>query len=371
MKIAQLTKYFYPHKGGIESNVFGISKSLVQKNHTILVFTSNIPHSKQRETVEGIKVYREKSFFTLFNNPFFPTIIFPMLKEDYDLIHLHLPDPFSSIFALIVSILRKKKIVVTYHADIIKNKWYHLPFKLFYFPIQDLVLKRAEKIIVTSPNYAKESNILRKYKNKLKVVPNFVDTKRFNPDIDGKRIREKYDLKNKKIVLFVGRLVEYKGLTYLIDACDLVNEELGNVVLIIAGKGPLKETLVKYAEDDDVIFIDINDAELPELYASCDVFVLPSITRQEAFGITLLEAMSSGKPCITTNISGMPYVVGGEGITVNPEDILDLRNAISWILSDESLAKKLGQSGRERVEKKFTIEKAIKQLEKIYELTKI
>lgn len=367
VRIAQITKYFHPHVGGVESNVLGISKALVKRGHEVLVFTSNIPVTKKEDIISGIEVYRGTSYITLFNDPLFPEILISMLSEDYDLIHLHLPDPFTSVLALVVSLLRNKKLVVTYHADILKDKWYHKPFKLLYLPFQDLVLRRANNIIVTSPNYARESSVLMKFKDKIEVVPNFVDTTRFNPNVDGKGIREEYDLENKKIVLFVGRLVEYKGIIYLIDACALVNEKIGNVFLVIAGNGPLKDTLIKYAEEDDVIFLDINDAELPELYASCDVFVLPSVTRQEAFGVTLLEAMASGKPCITSNISGMPYVVRGCGITVAPMDVKGLKEAILKILNDDKLATNLGRKGRERVEENFTIEKVIEQIEKIFQ----
>ncbi|MCK4491586.1 MAG: glycosyltransferase, partial [Candidatus Altiarchaeales archaeon] len=193
MKIAQFTKYFHPHRGGIESNVLGISEGLVKRGHKVLVFTSNTPATKKKDTINGIEVYRGTPILTLFNDPIFPGILTSMLKEDYDLIHLHLPDPFTSILALLASMLKNKEIIVTYHADILKNRWYHKPFELLYLPIQNLVLKKARKIIATSPNYAQESNVLKKYQDKLEVIPNFIDTSHFNPDVDGRRIKEKYN----------------------------------------------------------------------------------------------------------------------------------------------------------------------------------
>ena len=130
MRVAQVTKYFYPHKGGIESNALGISEGLVDLGHEVLVLTSNIPKGEELEELSGICVLRSNCFFTAFNDPFTPGLFKNLLKEDYDIIHVHLPDPFNSVYALLASAIRKKPLFVTYHADIIKNRWYHFPFKL-------------------------------------------------------------------------------------------------------------------------------------------------------------------------------------------------------------------------------------------------
>jgi len=167
----------------------------------------------------------------------------------------------------------------------------------------------------------------------------------------------------------LGRLVPYKGVEYLIKAYAKVKVSVKDAVLVIAGSGPLEDELKKMACDlkaEDALFVKAADDEIPEYYAACDVFVLPSVTRQEAFGIALLEAMASGKPTITTNISGMPYVVGDAGITVSPRDADALSSAIIAILSDQNLAKELGKKGRERVEKEFRKEIVAEKILKAY-----
>lgn len=367
MRIAQLTKYFYPHKGGIESSVLGISGGIAGRGNDVLVFTSNIPKCGRKEVIDGIEVHRFANFFTMFNDPFTPGIITDLLKEDYDLIHLHLPDPFNSIFALIASILRKKPLIVTYHADIIKDEWYHKPFKFIYNLFLYFVLRHSRKIIATTPNYVEDSGILRRFKNKMEIVPNFVDIEKFNPGLDGSRIRKVYNLNEKKIILFIGRLVPYKGVEYLITAFSDVKKELENSALLIVGNGPLKEKLENLAADiGDVYFINAEDRDIPFYYACCDLFVLPSITRQEAFGIVLLEAMASGKPVIATNISGMPYIINNSGIVVKPKNIDGLKDAILKILSNPQIAAELGENGRKRVETEFAPDIITDKIEKIY-----
>lgn len=369
MKVAQVTKYFYPHTGGIESNVLGISEGLVDLGSEVLVLTSNIPRGEELEELSGITVLRSVCLFTAFNDPFTPGIFKNLMNEDYDIIHVHLPDPFNSIYALLASSIRKKPLYVTYHADIIKNRWYHLPFKAVYGIFSYLVLKKAVKIIATTPDYVKDSQIPKGLRNKVVIVPNFVDSGKYIPELSGHRIRKEHCLENKKVILFLGRLVPYKGVEYLLQAYKKVKEKAEDAVLVIAGEGPLEKELKKQAADlklADVRFTAARDDDIPEYYAACDLFVLPSVTRQEAFGIVLLEAMSSGKPVVSTNISGMPYVVGDAGIVVPPKDPDALANAIIKILTEQDLRIRMGRRARERVEKEFNKECAAEKTLKVY-----
>ena len=136
---------------------------------------------------------------------------------------------------------------------------------------------------------------------------------------------------NKKTILFVGRLVPYKGVKHLIEAVKKIKD----TTLLIVGDGPLKAELQKQARDSNIIFIsNVSEKMLPQYYAACDLFILPSVTRQEAFGITLLEAMASAKPTITSNISGMPWVIGDCGLKIEPENPSALAKAIQSLLQD-------------------------------------
>jgi len=369
MKIAQVTKYFHPHRGGIESNVLGISEGLADLGAEVLILTSDTPRRAETEELSGIKILRSTCFFTAFNDPFTPGIFKNLMTQDYDIIHIHLPDPFNSVYALLAAKIRKKPLYVTYHADVIKNRWYHTPFKAIYSIVSYRLFKTAVRIIATTPDYVKESQIPPEFRDKVVIVPNFVDSGKYIPELSGHRIRKEHNLENKKVILFLGRLVPYKGVEYLLTAYKKVREKGIDAALLIAGSGLLEEKLKKQAAEQNlsgVVFTHPNDDDIPEYYAACDLFVLPSITRQEAFGIVLLEAMSSGKPVISTNISGMPYVVGDAGIVVPPKDADALADAITKILTDNDLRIKMGRRARERVEKEFNKESAAKKTMEAY-----
>ncbi|MBU4266634.1 MAG: glycosyltransferase [Candidatus Altiarchaeales archaeon] len=363
MRIAQVTKYFHPHHGGIESNVLGISRGIVEKGNEVLVFTSNIPRGRRHEIHEGIEICRARNLFTAFNAPFSLGIFLGLLRNDYDLIHVHSPDPFNEVFAWLASRIKGRPLIITYHSDIIKDRFYHLPFRLLFGIIEKRILAHASRIIATTQAYADGSKALKRFRNKITIIPNFVDAGEFNPAIDGSKVRERYGLGKERIVLFFGRLVPYKGVEYLIDAFKGVK----GATLVIAGRGPLKEKLMKRAKKiPGVRFIVPEDDEIPLLYSCCDVFVLPSVTRAEAFGITLLEAMASGKPTITTNMSGMPSVVGDTGILVKPKDSKELSKAIQKLLSDKNLRKDLGEKARTRVGEEFTLPLVVEKTERLY-----
>lgn len=364
MRIAQVTKYFHPHHGGIESNVLGISRGMVEKGNEVLVFTSNIPRSARKETFQGIEIHRANSLFTIFNSPFSPGILLGLLGRDYDLIHVHFPDPFNSVFAWFASKIKGKPLVITYHSDIIKDRFYHLPFRLLFGLVENRILEHASRIIATTQAYADGSRALRRFQNKIVIIPNFVNAEEFNPGIDGSTVRERYGIAKENVVLFFGRLVPYKGVEYLIDAFKGIKKDS---MLVIAGRGPLKEKLMKRARGiPNARFIVPDDDEIPAIYSCCDIFVLPSVTRQEAFGITLIEAMATGKPVITTNMSGMPSVVADTGLLVKPKDPKDLRKAILKLLSDKKLCKELGDGARKRVEEEFTLTVVVEKTARLY-----
>jgi glycosyltransferase involved in cell wall biosynthesis len=369
MKIALVSKYFHPHRGGIESHVLGVSEEFVRRGHSVVVFTSNDPKSQNMETYNGIKVIRSGVWFTLFNGPFTPGMFLKLFREDYEVLHIHLPDPANSVFALIAAKIRRKPFYVTYHADIIKDSWYQKPFVFVYGFILNMVLGGAKQIIATTPDYVAKSQIPDRYRKKIIVAPNFVDVKKFNPNVDGSKIRNEYSLEGKKVALFLGRLVPYKGVEYIISAFREVKKEIPETVLLIAGRGPLEDELKTQVIDEkveDILFLQPEDAQIPEYYAACDIYVMPSITRQEAFGIALLEAMACGKPTITTNISGMPYVVGDAGLKVEPGNIEELTHAMIKLLLDDELRKELGAKGRKRVIEEFTVEGVADKILEIY-----
>ncbi|MDI6730793.1 MAG: glycosyltransferase, partial [Candidatus Altarchaeum sp.] len=370
MKILNITKYFYPKYGGIETRNFEISKYLSQNGFEIHVSTSK--HAQNLDDFEvygGINIRRHKILFKAFNDVFYPGIIKDIFRLDFDLVHVDLPDPVNSIFAFFASVIKNKPLIITHHADIEKEELEKFPASLIlkaYNIILKFILQRAKKIFVTSKDYAKSGKNPGNFKfedesegGKLVLSPNFIDENKSNIENydEIEKIRKNLDLENKKIILFVGRLVQYKGVEYLLKSFKEVEKNFNDVVLLIIGDGPLRKNLENLTFGSNNIKFLGKVENLNPYYALCDIFVLPSISRQEAFGLVLIEAMYFGKPCITTNIeSGMKYVVdyGDAGILVKEKNTEELKNAIENLIVNENLRKEIGKKARKRVLENFT-----------------
>jgi len=170
------------------------------------------------------------------------------------------------------------------------------------------------------------------------------------------------------IVLFVGRLVYYKGVEYLIRAFKNINAQL-----VLVGSGPLENDLKHLAKDleieERVHFLNnIPDADLKAFYHACDIFVLPSIEKTECFGLVQLEAMACGKPVISTNLpTGVPWINQHKktGLVVPPKDVEALHQAIVFLLENEKLRNEYGKNGQERV-KEFTIDLMVEKINNLY-----
>ncbi len=363
MRIAQVTPYFYPHIGGIESYVLTLSKFLMKKGHDVTVYTTLLPDTKENESIEGVNVARIKPLFTLFKTPVAPS----MKISDYDVIHAHSPPPFHSYLAARIGKKNKTPFVLTYHCDPeIPSFFGRFVSWMYTKTFGSYTLKNADRIIVSTKTYAATSRAM--WTHEPVVIPSAVDINEFNPKIDGNNIRKKYDL-NGNAVLFVGRLVEHKGLEYLIKSAKNVDAKY-----LIVGEGEIKNELKNLAENiglkDKIIFTGkVSSTELPKYYAASDVFVLPSIMRLESFGLVIAEAMSCGKPVIVSDIPGVREVITDnvEGVLVPPMDEKILSEKINLLLSNKEMRKRMGDSGRKKVEEKFSWDKVIQKIEKVYE----
>ena len=372
IKILQITKFFYPHFGGMEKVVRDINVGL-KEDVNMKVLTCQVKGKGNKEIVDGIEVFRAGSIGTYFSVPI--SITFPFLlkklSNDRDILHFHLPFPLAVMSYLLVK--PKGKIVVWWHSDILRPKYL---YKLLYKTFLRRFLNKVDKIIVATPLHIKNSDILNDFRDKCEVIPYGIDIEQFNftNEIKEKaeKIRGEY---GPKIVLFIGRLVYYKGLEYLIQAMKGVDAKV-----LIIGEGKLQRSLQKLAENlkirGKVFFLGrVKNSDILTYYRACDIFVLPSIAKTEAFGLVQLEAMACGKPIVNTNLpTGVPYVSQNEltGLTVPPKDAKALSSAINSLLNDKILRKKYGENGKRRVEKEFTkkimIEKVFNVYKQLFEI---
>lgn len=367
-KILHIPNYFYPHIGGIEQTARDIVNSLMgDYEQKIICFN----HEKGTTTdlVDGIEVTRVNCQANIFSQSIalkYGKVLKKIIKGfSPDIVIFHYPNPFVAHFLL--PFLKKKKFrfILYWHLDITKQK---IVGKLFDGQNKKL-LRYSDKIITTSPNYIEGSPWLKSYTAKCEVIPSCINDDRLKYNdanlINSKEIRNKY--LNKKICFAFGRHVEYKGLSYLIKASKLLNDDY---VIFIGGTGPLTDTLKKEAEaDKKVIFLGrLTDDELKEYLLACDVFCFPSITKNEAFGLGLAEAMYFAKPVITFHIygSGVNYVSlkNITGLEVENKNFTKYSEAIITLGNDINLRETYGINAKQRVEQLLLFNKFKEKISK-------
>lgn len=231
---------------------------------------------------------------------------------------------------------------------------------------------RNATLVVTISEYSRRK-ILQYYnvdEAKIRIVPNGVDTQRFQPTGDCQKVKHYIHAGDRQIVLFVGRLIPRKGLSYLVKAAKRVVAEHRETLFVLVGNGPLRNSLEAEVEQANLTknFVfsgDVSEAELPQVYRCCDVFALPSI--QEGQGIALLEAQASAKPVVAFNVSGVAEAVrnGETGLLVKP-DVGELSEAILKLLSDAELRRKMGAKGREFVRSDLSWDVCAERMLRVY-----
>lgn len=270
-------------------------------------------------------------------------------KGEYDIIHIHHPDPMACL-ALKLSGF-KGKVVLHWHSDILKQQG----LLKFYEPLQNWLVRRADIIVGTTPVYAKESPYLKAVQDKVTYLPIGIEDNLANPD-------RKTGGKDVKVAFSLGRLVEYKGYEYLVEAAKYLPD---GYEVHIGGSGPLREEIETQIIDAGLekkvkLLGHIPDDDVAAVYNSCDVFVLSSVMKTEAFGIVQIEAMSCGKPVVATHIpgSGVDWVNadGVSGLNVPARDPKALASAIVSICSDEERYERYCKDSRARYESLFSFD---------------
>lgn len=378
MKILHIVKLYYPWIGGVEK----VAQEMVEgikREVDVRVLCCQQRGRGSREHVGGVMVVKAGSLGTFLSMPV--SLVFPFLfraeAKRADILHFHSPFPLAGLSYLFFAKQKNKKIVITWHSDIVRQKK-----ALFFFrPLLRRFLKLADIILPTSQNVLDNSPFLKEFAHKCRVMPLFIDTEHwkslpvrevllFQENRDPSTpLRFARDDEGKKIILFVGRLVYYKGVEYLIEAMKGID-----AILLIVGGGVLEKEIKGKVQvaglEKNILFIkNLSDQELKWCYQHANIFVLPSVEKTEAFGLVQLEAMLFGVPVINTSLStGVPSVSlhNETGLTVPPRDSVALRDAIQKLLSDESLARTMGESGKKRAEEVFGKKKAIADLLRIY-----
>lgn len=390
MKVLQLGK-FYPIRGGVEKVMWDLTRGLGERGVVCDMLCAYLPgdHIDHKDELfydaAGRDSYCEDSVILRLNpcsrvvcvpakKKLAGTMICPemiktlkkMLREaekeggPYDVVHVHHPDPMAAL-ALFCSGFRGR-VVLHWHSDILKQRGL---LKLF-LPLQSWLIRRADKVVGTTPVYVAESPYLKHVQKKVSYIP--IGIEPMTPSEKGvSHIRAHFE--GKKLAFSLGRLVSYKGYGYLIEAAQYLPDDY---VVVIGGQGPMMEELQDRIDelglDKKVRLLGwVQDVDSADWYGAADVFVLPSIMKTEAFAIVQIEAMSCGTPVVATRIpgSGVSWVnrQGVSGLNVPIMDSKALAEAIVKVCDSKDT---FGPAAKVYFDENFTYKSMIDRCVDLY-----
>jgi glycosyltransferase involved in cell wall biosynthesis len=367
-KVLQISNYYTPHIGGIEQTCQYLSEGL-KDEYEVKVICFSEDFSTKHIEVNGIDIVKPGVCLNVVRQSLslsYYGILRKLIKDwKPDIIHFHYPNPF--VTALLLPLIPSStKLYVQWHLDITKQK------KIYPFvkPLETRLLKRADLIAPTSPNYRDSSKPLIPFLQKTEVLPSAIDPSLLDLKADEwervEAIKEKSN--NQPIVFFVGRHVAHKGILDLIEAEKLIQNDC---VIYIAGSGPITDEVKKECSSKRIIFLGrLTDKEKKYYYHAADIFAFPSYTKAEGFGLTLCEAMYCKAVPVTYTIegSGVNWVsLNNEtGLEVPNRDVAAYAKAVDRLIEDRDLRLRMAEQGHRRVIENFIVKEEVALLKKQY-----
>lgn len=360
LRVLHVGKFYPPYRGGMESHLQTLCDEL-SRLVDLTVLVSNTTRETVIDETEPFRLVRLRRVAQFAAASICPDLLGEIRAADVDIIHLHLPNP-TAVLALLLS-GHKAKVVVTYHSDVVRQRYLALGFH----PFLTRLLNRSAAIVAASPNYIDSSSVLSAYRRQCTVIPFGIRLDELD-NVDARQVQDIRKRFGRRIIVSVGRMVYYKGFEYLIEAMTHVD---GHLLLIGDGplRGSLQDLIARRGLADRVSIVSGVDDLAPYYHAS-ELFVLPSIARSEAFGIVQLEAMACSKPVVNTQLdSGVPFVSpdGVTGRTVQPCDSQALAAAINELLDNDALRHEFGRAARRRVEQEFSVPVMVARTMQLYD----
>jgi rhamnosyl/mannosyltransferase len=364
MKIVHAAKFYPPTRGGMETVVETLCAGT--PDWDVHVVAANESASTLRERIDHVDVVRVAALGHAASAPLCPSLPLHLWGHDADCVVLHEPNPIAGTAVWLRTPARR--LIIWHHSDLLRPSWALPTYSRI---VQTSLYRRADCVIVSSPSLAAESPLARGARH-VAVIPFGVDLDRYKrvdaacaARVDAIRARTRGPR-----LLFVGRLVYYKGLHVLLEAA---RRWPGSV--IVAGEGPLDGELRAQAASlgvsDRVTFPGrIADEELIAYYHACDALVLPSVAPTETFGVVQIEAMAAGLPVVSTRLpTGVPWVNqdGVSGVVVPPGDVNALGDALARLASDAALRRRLAEGARKRAEALFSRDRMIQLFRHVVE----
>jgi rhamnosyl/mannosyltransferase len=372
MMVVQTNKAYAPLVGGIEKTITNLAEGLCMKdgiNVQVLVCNHERSLRTVRREMNGVPVTYVPTWGLVASLPISPSYLGSLIRMRGDILHIHEPFPLADLSVLTFPAVAKhfSKIVVTWHSDIVRQRW----AMRYYGPLVRRFLRRVDRILVSSPNLIAHSEYLSPMSDRCEVIPLGVKMEWVHQSgTRTDRVEQIRCTYGTPLLLFVGRLVYYKGIRYLVEALAMIP----GARLVMIGSGPLKGELLRQVErlglrERVTIIPPVSEEELHAFYEACDMLVLPSIERSEAYGLVQVEAMASGKPVVSTRLdTGVPFVNQHRvtGLTVPMRDARALADAISLLIRDTDLRVRLGQQARDRALREFSAEMMVERTIDVY-----
>jgi glycosyltransferase involved in cell wall biosynthesis len=363
MKIAMIGQKGIPSRsGGVEIHVEEIAERLVKMGHDMTVYCrKSYCENVEGSSYKGIRIRYIPSINTKHLDAITYTFFSTMhaLFSGIKVFHYHALGP--STLAFIPKIFGKKVVSTVHGLDWQRDKWGGFATKFLKFG-EYASVKFTHKTISVSETHIEYFK--KKYNKEITYIPNGVN----KPEIlEPKEIEEKFGLEKDKYILFLARLVPEKGAHYLIEAYKKINTDFK---LVIAGGGShssdYEEKLkTENVGNDNIVFTGfVKDNLLRELFSNAYLYVLPSDI--EGLPIALLEAMSYGLCCLTSDIPENKLVIDKHGFTFRAGNCEDLKDKLEYLFSNRNKIKGIGRNAEEYVFNKYNWNKVANQTNHVY-----
>lgn len=368
MRILQLSKFYPPVEGGIEAVTREIAEGLAARRVGSDVLCAHTGRGTVEETSShGVRVTRASSWGQALRTSVAPQMVRLLAARHagYDLIHVHMPDPLAAL--ALWRVRPRARVVLHWHSDVLRQS----VARHAYGPLERWLLERADAIVATSAAYAEASPALRRHRAKVAVIPIGISAP--PPPPRSARIEAlRASVGGRRIVFALGRMTHYKGFEVLMQAARALPD---NVVVLIGGGGERLEPLrtdARTADLQDRVVLPgrLAPEDVEAAFAACELFCLPSVSRAEAYGVAVLEAMARGRPCVTSDIPGSAIgwlnEHGRTGLTAPAGDAAALAAAINALLADDAARARMGAAARQRWAERFTAATMIDSIVALY-----
>jgi glycosyltransferase involved in cell wall biosynthesis len=393
MKICHVIPYFLPSQvfAGPITAVYEMAKALVNRGHEVEVFTTNalgqnnFPEKfEAREFIDGVKVTRFRVYGHFMSYYFTPHML-SLLRKDFDIIHAHGYRNFQGDAAALCAKIKRLPFVLNTHgmgipaaAEERKNPLGGIIYRVYDLLTLKLTLRMADVVIATSTFEKAMLQVQSFLRDKIQIIPLGIDPSHFKKmDAEGEAFRRRYNITG-EMLLYVGRIDKGKNIKMLLRCARSLMEDHPSMKVVIVGEGVPstyigaklgKNDLIQYSRKiglKNVLFVGaLYGRDLLAAYSAADVFINPSISKAENFGLVNVEAAACSLPVVAAPVGVAPDLLDQHSWLLFKSE-QDMSKAVKKLLQDRELRMSVGRALRKTVERDYAWEKIAEKLESQY-----